>query len=170
MAEQLDPHKPLCVVAGKDRCVIVVNALRPPRLSWVLVRPALAVLAPDSDRQWDLTRQKLTGPELSPRGGGAPPRPAPAGASRTQASASGWVEAISAEFPPLGFPDLKKAEGGKKAEGDQVAEDLLKFPESAVDGTVEQRQEELLAYRKQAERNQRLASEGIDGARGILAN
>jgi dynein light intermediate chain 2 len=111
MAEQLDPHKPLCVVAGKD------------------------------------SMANIGGP------------------SRGKASASGWAEAISAEFP-----DLKKAEGGKKAEGDQVAEDLLKFPESAVDGTVEQRQEELQAYRKQAERNQRLASEGIDGARGILAN
>lgn len=50
---------------------------------------------------------------------------------------------------------------GKKSESAQVSEELLKFPESSIDGMVEQRLEELVQYRRQVERNQRLASEGI---------
>lgn len=114
MTEQLDPSKPLCVMAGKD---------------------SLANIGPP------------------PRG---------------QASASAWAEAVSAEFPD---PHPSATKGGKKSDLDQVVEELQKCPEGAVDSTVEQRLEELQAYRKQAERNQRLASEGVDGARAsILAS
>ncbi|CAJ1360305.1 unnamed protein product [Effrenium voratum] len=45
----------------------------------------------------------------------------------------------------------------------QVQEELYKYPESSIDGMVEQRVEELQQYRRQVERNQRLASEGIEG-------
>lgn len=83
-----------------------------------------------------------------------------------QPSAKQWSDAMLVEFPD---PHPSAAKGGKKTDGEQVAEDLLKYPESAIDGTVEQRLEELQQYRKQAERNQRLASEGVDGAKGILA-
>lgn len=77
------------------------------------------------------------------------------GASGT---AQSWRELIISQFPDP-QPALK---GGKKAtEGDQVVEDLAKHPESAVDGMVEQRTEELVQYRRQVERNQRLASEGV---------
>eukprot|EP00434_Breviolum_minutum_P023170 symbB.v1.2.020440.t3/scaffold1722.1/size104679/1 len=44
-----------------------------------------------------------------------------------------------------------------------VMEELFKYPESSIDGMVEQRSEELQQYRRQVQRNQRLASEGIEG-------
>jgi len=63
------------------------------------------------------------------------------------------------------FPDTTSsaAKGGKRSETEQVGEELLRFGESSIDGMVEQRIEELQQYRRQVERNQRLASEGLDG-------
>lgn len=82
-----------------------------------------------------------------------------------QATEKSWRD-----FMSLQFPDPQPTQkGGKRTEADQVADELLKFPESSIDGMVEQRNEELLQYRKQVERNQRLASEGVDGSKmGIL--
>lgn len=69
------------------------------------------------------------------------------------------------------FPEAAAGQRGaaKKSEIDQVAEELLRFGESSIDGMVEQRQEELVQYRRQVERNQRLASEGVDGVKGVFA-
>jgi len=65
------------------------------------------------------------------------------------------------------FPDPNRlSKEPKKSDGAQVAEDITKYPESSVDNMIEQRLEELAQYRKQVERNQRLASEGIDGRSG----
>eukprot|EP00913_Durusdinium_trenchii_P018994 g17850.t1 len=50
----------------------------------------------------------------------------------------------------------------------QVVEELFKYPESSIDGMVEQRVEELQQYRRQALRNQRLASEGIEQSKAIM--
>merc|ERR1712216_776032 len=62
------------------------------------------------------------------------------------------------------FPDPTPAvKGGKKSEADQITDDMQKFPEASVDGMVEQRTEELNQYRRQVERAQRLASEGVEG-------
>lgn len=115
VAEQLEPTKPICVLAGKD------------------------------------SMQSIG----APRSG--------------QANAKVWADTISIEFPD---PHPSSVKGGKKDDGEQVSEDLQKFSESGVDGIVEQRVEELQQYRRQVERNQRLASEGVDGARagGILAS
>jgi dynein light intermediate chain 2 len=62
------------------------------------------------------------------------------------------------------FPDASASahKGGKRSESDQVSEELPKFAESSIDGMVEQRIEELQQYRRQVERNLRLASEGLD--------
>lgn len=62
------------------------------------------------------------------------------------------------------FPDTNASahKGGKRNESDTLSEELPKFPESSIDGMVEQRNEELQQYRRQVERNQRLASEGLD--------
>jgi len=78
----------------------------------------------------------------------------------------GWG-AMIAEF----FPDPQPTpKGVKKTESEVLAEELMRFPESAVDGMVEQRIEELNQYRKQVERNQRLASEGVDGSKMASLN
>lgn len=70
------------------------------------------------------------------------------------------------EMASMLFPDATAgARGGKKSESDQVGDELLRFAESSIDGMVEQRQEELVQYRRQVERNQRLASEGVDGSK-----
>jgi len=62
------------------------------------------------------------------------------------------------------FPDPNRGSfDPKKSDGAQVAEELQKYPESTIDGQVEQRTEELQQYRRHVERTQRLASEGIDG-------
>jgi len=64
------------------------------------------------------------------------------------------------------FPDPQPAQKGKqRSAGEQVGDELLKYPEGSVDGMVEQRVEELNQYRRQVERNQRLASEGVDGSK-----
>eukprot|EP00933_Yihiella_yeosuensis_P006302 TRINITY_DN11099_c0_g2_i1.p1 TRINITY_DN11099_c0_g2~~TRINITY_DN11099_c0_g2_i1.p1 ORF type:complete len:373 (+),score=76.13 TRINITY_DN11099_c0_g2_i1:191-1309(+) len=75
----------------------------------------------------------------------------------------GWRDVMSSQFPDTS----SSQKGGKKSEADQVVEEILKYPESSIDGMVEQRQEELLQYRKQVERNQRLASEGVDGSKVV---
>jgi len=68
------------------------------------------------------------------------------------------------------FPDpTKLSKEVKKSDAAQVAEDLPNFPESSIDGMVEQRNDELKKYRAQVERNQRLASEGITSKEGVLA-
>lgn len=103
--EQLDPSKPLCVVAGKDSL------------------QAIGV----------------------PQGGG---------------SIHQWRDLAAQLFPDTN-PSASK--GGKRSETEQVGEELLRFGESSIDGMVEQRIEELQQYRRQVERNQRLASEGLDG-------
>eukprot|EP00930_Biecheleria_cincta_P042323 TRINITY_DN29119_c0_g1_i1.p1 TRINITY_DN29119_c0_g1~~TRINITY_DN29119_c0_g1_i1.p1 ORF type:complete len:373 (-),score=78.87 TRINITY_DN29119_c0_g1_i1:316-1434(-) len=82
-----------------------------------------------------------------------------------QASDRAWKDLIENMFPDSA-PMMK---GGKKSESDQVNEELLKYPESSIDGMVEQRTEELQQYRKQVERNQRLASEGVHGVKEVLA-
>jgi len=69
------------------------------------------------------------------------------------------------------FPDpARLSKDVKKSEAVQLAEDLPAYPESGVDAMVEQRLGELQQYRKQVERNQRLASEGITSKEGVLAN
>lgn len=75
-----------------------------------------------------------------------------------QASERAWRE-----FMQHLFPDPSPSSKGKKNDTEQVAEELYKYPESSIDGMVEQRVEELQQYRRQVERNQRLASEGIEG-------
>jgi len=78
-----------------------------------------------------------------------------------QASDRAWRECIEHIFPD----PASMTKGGKRSEGDQFSEELGKYPESSVDGMVEQRTEELQQYRRQVERNQRLASEGIEGSK-----
>jgi len=69
-----------------------------------------------------------------------------------------WRE-LAAQLFPNTDPGSK---GMKRSETEQVGEELLRFGESSIDGMVEQRVEELQQYRRQVERNQRLASEGVD--------
>jgi len=71
-----------------------------------------------------------------------------------------WRELAAQLFPDTN-PSASK--GGKRTETEQVGEELLRFGESSIDGMVEQRTEELANYRRQVERTQRLASEGLDG-------
>mmetsp|Transcript_17374 Transcript_17374/g.40525 ORF Transcript_17374/g.40525 Transcript_17374/m.40525 type:complete len:376 (+) Transcript_17374:61-1188(+) len=109
--DQLDPSKPLCVLAGKDSLQNIG--------------------APTSSRG--------TGP-------------------------AGWVDFVASLFPP------NQAEKSVKKEGDRITEELAKYAEPSVDGMVEQRTEELHQYRRQVERNQRLAGEGLDAGKiGALA-
>jgi len=81
---------------------------------------------------------------------------------------SGWKTLVSDYFPD---PQLRSKDP-KKSESAQVGEELRdpKFAESGIDGMVEQRLEELQQYRRQVERNQRLASEGVDGRKEMAAN
>ncbi|CAE8652687.1 unnamed protein product, partial [Polarella glacialis] len=82
-----------------------------------------------------------------------------------QASDRAWRDVVAGQFPD---PHMAQ-KGGKRSEADQVGDELLKFSESSIDGMVEQRIEELQQYRRQVERNQRLASEGIEGSKlGVL--
>lgn len=76
-----------------------------------------------------------------------------------QANERAWKEYVQHLFPD----PSPSSKGGKKSEADQVMEELFKYPESSIDGMVEQRVEELQQYRRQVQRNQRLASEGIEG-------
>lgn len=104
--EQLDPSKPLCIMAGKD------------------------------------TLQAIGVPQGRSGGGDAP-----------------WRELAAQLFPNA---NVSAAKGGKRSESEQVGEELLRFGESSIDGMVEQRIEELQQYRRQVERNQRLASESLE--------
>mmetsp|Transcript_76125 Transcript_76125/g.215282 ORF Transcript_76125/g.215282 Transcript_76125/m.215282 type:complete len:403 (-) Transcript_76125:90-1298(-) len=108
LQDQLEPSKPICVVAGKD----------------------------------------------SLQGIGAP-----SGAPSTE---QGWHAFIASIFPEA--QTMQKG-GEKKGDGELVSEELSKYAETGVDGMVEQRLEELQQYRRQVERNQRLASEGVDGVK-----
>lgn len=74
-------------------------------------------------------------------------------------TSNAWKTSIETSFPYTTIGGLQKA---SKGEVEALGEDLEKYPEAAVDGMVEQKIEELNQYRRQAERNQRLASEGID--------
>lgn len=78
------------------------------------------------------------------------------GASQTDHA---WREKVESLFPDP-TPAMK---GPKKSEADQISDDMQKFPEASVDGMVEQRAEELNQYRRQVERAQRLAGEGVEG-------
>merc|ERR1712096_355650 len=82
----------------------------------------------------------------------------PAGSQGRNGEAD-WAALIEEIFP--------KSLEHKKASQDvrEVSEELASHNESAIDGMVEQKSEELNQYRRQAERNQRLASEGIDAKR-----
>lgn len=79
-----------------------------------------------------------------------------------QASERAWKEYVQHLFP-----DPSPVARGKKSEAEQVVEELFKYPESSIDGMVEQRVEELQQYRRQVERNQRLASEGIEQSKAV---
>jgi len=83
-----------------------------------------------------------------------------------------WRDMAASLFPDTSQSSSpQKGGAGKRTDSDQVAEELQKHPESSVDGMVEQRIEELQVYRRQVERNQRLASEGLDGNKvGVFAN
>lgn len=105
ISEQLDPSKPLCVLAGKDNLQ--------------------AIGAPQGRQQGE----------------------------------AAWRELAAHLFPDTTAAGSK---GVKRSESEQVGEELLRFGESSIDGMVEQRTEELAQYRRQVERNQRLASEGVD--------
>lgn len=113
VAEQLDPSKPIAVMAGKDSLANI----------------------------------------------GTPPS--------GQATERAWRDLMASYFP-----DPQPAQRGpKKTEAELVSDELLKYPENGIDGMVEQRTEELQQYRRQVERNQRLASEGVDGSKlGALAS
>jgi len=78
---------------------------------------------------------------------------------REGAGDSAWRELAAQLFPDTNPSGSK---GMKRSETEQVGEELLRFGESSIDGMVEQRIEELQQYRRQVERNQRLASEGVD--------
>lgn len=116
LPQQLDPSKPLCVLAGKDGLQ--------------------AIGAPTS--------------------------------SGGMSTDGGWKSLMGDYFPD---PQLRSKDP-KKSESAQVGEELKdpKFAESSIDGMVEQRLEELQQYRRQVERNQRLASEGVDARKEISAN
>jgi len=75
-----------------------------------------------------------------------------------------WCDLAAQLFPDVN-QTTSKAGGAKRNESEQVGEELHRFAESSIDGMVEQRIEELQQYRRQVERNQRLASEGLDGNR-----
>lgn len=110
IAEQLDPSKPICVLAGKDNLQSI----------------------------------------------GAP--------QGTDGGEQSWRN-LAAHL----FPDANpSAKGGKRSEADQVGEELPKYSESGIDGMVEQRLEELQQYRRQVERNQRLASESLESKVGVF--
>mmetsp|Transcript_84614 Transcript_84614/g.274121 ORF Transcript_84614/g.274121 Transcript_84614/m.274121 type:complete len:377 (-) Transcript_84614:160-1290(-) len=60
------------------------------------------------------------------------------------------------------FPDPQTSQS-KDTAAQKVEDELKKYQESSIDGMVAQRILELDLYRRQVERNQRLASEGVDG-------
>jgi len=64
------------------------------------------------------------------------------------------------------FPDTQTTQK-KDTACHKVQEELQRFPESSIDGMVAQRTMELDLYRRQVERNQRLASEGVEGKFGV---
>jgi dynein light intermediate chain 2 len=70
-----------------------------------------------------------------------------------------WKASIESAFP---YTTLGGAQQASMGGAEALGEELAKFSEAGVDGMVEQKIEELNQYRRQAERNQRLASEGID--------
>eukprot|EP00929_Paragymnodinium_shiwhaense_P108627 TRINITY_DN74941_c0_g1_i1.p1 TRINITY_DN74941_c0_g1~~TRINITY_DN74941_c0_g1_i1.p1 ORF type:complete len:377 (+),score=87.38 TRINITY_DN74941_c0_g1_i1:101-1231(+) len=76
-----------------------------------------------------------------------------------------WRDLIATLFPD----PVPIHKGPKKTEAELVGDEMLKYPEASVDGMAEQRVEELNQYRRQVERNQRLASEGVDLGKPALA-
>lgn len=80
------------------------------------------------------------------------------------------LELASSTYPKLAYIWPSRSKETKKSDSVQVAEDLPSYSESSVDAMVEQRLGELQQYRRQVERNQRLASEGITSKDGVLAN
>lgn len=83
------------------------------------------------------------------------------GGDKDRVSDQAWLDLINQLYP------LSPGERSTKLQNDclAVGEELLGYAEPAIDGMVEQRREELQLYRRQAERNQRLASEGFDSAK-----
>lgn len=65
------------------------------------------------------------------------------------------------------FPDPQPLKRGevRLSEAELLGEELARYPEAQVDGVVEQRTDELAQYRRQVERNKRLASQGVDGSK-----
>lgn len=78
-----------------------------------------------------------------------------------------WAALVEEVFPK----HLGEQKGASNSGGDlrAVNEEISKFVEAAIDGMVEQKNEELAQYRRQAERNVRLASEGIDAKKTAAA-
>jgi dynein light intermediate chain 2 len=109
IGDQLDPSKPVCILAGKDNLQSI----------------------------------------------GAP--------HGTNGGEQAWRDLCAHMFPDTN----PAAKGGKRSEADQVSEELPKHSESGIDGMVEQRLEELQQYRRQVERNQRLASESLESKVGV---
>lgn len=88
---------------------------------------------------------------------------APQGGTGEQA----WRHTISGLFPDV----TGGAKGSNQKDGDPIADEILRYPETSIDGMVEQRLEELQQYRRQVERNQRFASVGMEGAnKGVYAS
>eukprot|EP00746_Dinoflagellata_sp_MGD_P166806 gnl/MRDRNA2_/MRDRNA2_96963_c0_seq1.p1 gnl/MRDRNA2_/MRDRNA2_96963_c0~~gnl/MRDRNA2_/MRDRNA2_96963_c0_seq1.p1 ORF type:complete len:381 (-),score=94.58 gnl/MRDRNA2_/MRDRNA2_96963_c0_seq1:60-1202(-) len=74
-------------------------------------------------------------------------------------TSNAWKTSIESAFP---YTTIGGAQKASMSGAEALGEELAKFSEAGVDGMVEQKIEELNQYRRQAERNQRLASEGID--------
>jgi len=108
--EQLDPAKPITVLAGRDRLEAIGK---------------------------------------------------PHGASEP---AKAWRDIVKTYFPDTHTTQKKDTAHQK------VQDELQRFPESSIDGMVAQRTMELDLYRRQVERNQRLASEGVEGSKFGLAS
>lgn len=70
-----------------------------------------------------------------------------------------WRDIIKTYFPDTHTTQKKDTACQK------VQDELQRFPESSIDGMVAQRTMELDLYRRQVERNQRLASEGVEGSK-----
>jgi len=70
-----------------------------------------------------------------------------------------WLDIVRTYFPDT------QATQKKDTACQKVQDELQRFPESSIDGMVGQRTMELDLYKRQVERNQRLASEGVEGSK-----
>lgn len=85
-----------------------------------------------------------------------------------QSGDAAWRDLIGVYFPD---PQPRQGKDKDKTESQKLDEKMQEMQERMVDGMVSQRTMELELYRKQAERNQRLASEGVDASKmaGVAA-